>query len=622
MFEILPSRLKISGSKEFYPTAKENGKYLHSSYNPLREAEQAAKTLHGANTDPEPGSNTGNKKEIFGAAFFACGLGYTVIEYARLFPRDTIILVESDTAHFFAALSALDWSPFFSAQNIVLAINTEPSQVIALIEKCGGFSHISIYENAAQSAHAESYFSALNALVARNRQKSKINSATLEKFSSLWLRNSCRNLHFLSEKDGVSIYSGNLSPGIPALILAAGPTLAKVLPCLKELKKRALLIAVDTSLRACLKQGVEPDFIVLADPQYYAYRHIAGLSSPHSVLITESAAYPAVFRFNCRKIVMCSSMFPLGRFVESKIGAKGALSAGGSVSTTAWDFARCAGAKDIIFAGLDLGYPDLQTHIRGSTFEEKIHTLSNRLNPAEKMGASALFSAGTQKAQDYSGNEILTDSRMKMFAWWFESKQAEFNASGIKSYSLSQKSLKIPGFNVISLEQILNLPDVSSLKNDFFNKSEGVAASRPGLSGFRPSASLPPATANAAPTPPNASTAEKFSIALKTIQNGLQELFSLAEEAEAVCINAVSNRANKNLSEFSSKLSQIDLKISNSKFKDIASLVFPTEAQLEKIFASGNFSRDGLTASFQRSKIIYSLVKKSVQEYQKNLFQR
>lgn len=578
----MPSRLKIPGTEEFYPTAKENGKYLHSAYNPLREAEQAAKTIKGS------------AKDVFGAAFFGCGLGYTVLEYARLFPGDTIILVESDARYFLTALSVLDWSDFFSVKNIVLAVRTEPAQVISLIEKCGGFSHIKIYENAAQTEHAKTYFSALNSLVARNKQKSKINSTTLEKFSSLWLRNSCRNLHFLAEKDGVNIYKDKLSPEIPALILAAGPTLSQVLPYLKELKKHAVLIAVDTALRACLKAGAEPDFIILADPQYYAYRHIAGLSSPGSVLITESAAYPAVFRFNCRKIVMCSSMFPLGQFVESKIGAKGILSAGGSVSTTAWDFARLAGAKNIVFAGLDLGYPDFETHIRGSTFEEKIHALSNRLNPAEKMGIASLFAAGIQKDKDYDGNEILTDAKMKMFAWWFESKQEEFSAAGIKSYSLSSKSLKIPGFKTMDLEQLLSLPDFSNLKNDFFNKSESFSASE--------------------------SKAEEFEKVLKMIQDGLEELYSLAKSAESICDEAVLSHDFKKRSGFSMQLALIDSKITNSEFKDIASLVFPTEPRLNKIFSEKDFSNDELTATFQRSKIIYSLVKQSVREYQKNLF--
>lgn len=573
--EIVPSRV------QGFPTAKEGGKYLHSAYNPLREAEQAAKALHDSVKNP------------FGAAFFGAGLGYTALAYARLFPSDTVIIAESDIRYFLTALSVIDWADFFSSKNIVLALCLPPDQVITLIEQCGGFNHILISENKAQTFHAEEYFTALNALIERNRQKLKINNSTLEKFSLLWQRNSCKNLYHLAEKDGINIYKNKLNPKVPALILAAGPTLAQTLPFLKELKKRTVLIAVDTALRACLKSGVEPDFIILADPQYYAYRHIAGLSSPSSVLVTESAAYPPVFRFNCRKIVMCSSMFPLGKFVESKLGSKGTLSAGGSVSTTAWDFARTIGAKDIVFSGLDLGFPDYETHIRGSTFEEKIHQTSNRLNPAEKAGAAYLFGAGAETAADYSGKQILTDGRMKMFAWWFESKQAEYASDSVVSYSLSERSLKIPGFKVLDIKKLLALPELTHEKEDFFNSSES--------------------------NKDTAENKEKFTAVMNMIHQGLNELYSLADEGEALSVKAISLKDAQNKKNFALKLSQIDAKITASQFKDIASLVFPTESQLEKIFKDTVFSKDELTATFERSKLIYGLVKKSVKAYQKNL---
>ncbi len=59
--------IEILPSKSNYPTAKEGGKFLHSAYNPLREAEQAAKTAKSSLT------------EVYSAAFFSCGLGYAPI---------------------------------------------------------------------------------------------------------------------------------------------------------------------------------------------------------------------------------------------------------------------------------------------------------------------------------------------------------------------------------------------------------------------------------------------------------------------------------------------------------------------------------------------------------------
>ena len=587
--EHLRAPIEILPSKQNLPTAKDGGKLLHSLYNPLREAEQAARTAKASISDCD------------GCAFFSFGLGYAPLSYAQIFPNDTLILIENDPRYFFTALSLVDWSPIFSHKNCIIALGAGIDSVVNLIERTSGLKHTALLENAAQSAHSADYFSALRSLLERNKRKSEINASTLEKFSSLWLKNTCKNMHFLSELDGISLFKDSLSSEqlerLPVVILAAGPTLQEILPHLAELKKRAILVAVDTALRACLRAGTEPDFIVLADPQYWAWRHIAGLSAPSSILITESAAYPAVFRFPCKKIVLCASLFPLGQYIESKIGSKGALVAGGSVSTTAWDFARFIGADEILCAGLDLGFPHFQTHIRGSTFEENIHRVSDRFSTAERLGTAMLFGADIQKERDYAGEEILTDSKMKMFAWWFESKQEEFKDS-IQSYALSPKSLKIPNFKVKSVEEILSLPEKSAQKERFFEHAEEKSRISTEELKIR---------------------TEQFSSALANLKSGLSELYGTAKKGIKIADEGIlSHNPQKSLA----ALSEIDSKILHSEYKEIASLVFPTEKKLAALFENlpvALGTHDEIKVSLQKSKIIYAELMKSIQSYQKRL---
>ncbi|MBQ7538566.1 MAG: motility associated factor glycosyltransferase family protein [Treponema sp.] len=626
--------LEILPSKQNIPTAKEGGKFLHSAYNPLREAEQAASSAHSSISD------------CSGCLFFSCGLGYAALSYARLFPRDTIIIAEPDPRYFFTALSLVDFAPLFSHENFIIALGTGIDSVVSLVEHTSGLKHTALSENQAQSAHAADYFNALRSLIERNKRKVDINASTLEKFSKLWLKNTCRNINYLRDLEGISIFKDSCPPDLPCLILAAGPSLEEVLPHLAELKKRSLVIAVDTALRACLASGVEPDFIVLTDPQYYAWRHIGGFKSPSSILITESAAYPAVFRFECKKIVLCASLFPLGSYIESKIGSKGALVAGGSVSTTAWDFARFIGAKEIFAAGLDLGYPGLQTHIRGSTFEEAIHTKSSRLSPAEKQGSGLLFGANMSLEEDYSGNKILTDSKMKMFAWWFESKQEEFKDK-IQSYSLSEKSLKIPGFKVAELRELLNRAEMLSEKEKFLHKGTFVPKSTEGGTGGSPVegaaenasavgargigsdgeasktcekgffATLARVSAKAVPEPPSPSNDSiSFDTALENLKSGLAELYATARKGLRLAEEGIkSSNPQKAIAE----LEKIDSQILHSEYKEIASLVFPAEKRLTELFKNLPPLRDEVKNSLQKSKVIYKELMSSITQYQKYL---
>ena len=588
--------IEIFPSKTGDLTARDGGKFLHSAYNPLREAESAAKSAESSIPN------------CAGIAFFSCGLGYTPIFCAKLFPKKTLIIIEHDPRYFFTALANVDWTPIFELPNCIIALGTGIDSVVTLIEKTSGLEHTALCENSAQSEHTKDYFKALRELVERNKRKNEINASTLEKFSKLWLKNTCKNLHFLCECDGVNIFRDFCPKTLPVVILAAGPTLQEILPDLAEIKKRAILIAVDTALRACLRVKVEPDFVILTDPQYYAWRHIAGLSSPQSILITESAAYPPVFRFKCKRIILCGSLFPLGKYIEKKFGNKGELVAGGSVSTTAWDFARFIGAKEIFCAGLDLGFPDFQTHIRGSTFEEAIHTKSTRFNTAEKSGISALFGAGTSFGDDYMGKKILTDSKMKMFAWWFESKAEEFKER-IKSYSLSEKSLKIPGFLLATKNDLLAQNEKIAEREKFLKKAENFNKVQ---QEFLQTCS----NHKCMEEERISSLHEKFSIAIEELKNGLLELYTTAKKGLRLAEDGIKSQ---NPQKFLTELEKIDSKILKSEYKEIVSLVFPTEKRLNALIKNLPPINNEIKSSLQKSRLIYNEIMEGITLYQKYL---
>ena len=373
---------------------------------------------------------------------------------------------------------------------------------------------------------------------------------------------------------------------IPAVLLAAGPSLDCVLPSLKEVQERAITIAVDTALRACLRAGVQPDFVVLTDPQYWAYSHIAGLCAPESILIAESAAYPSVFRFNCKEIVLMSSLFPLGKYIEERLGKKGQLASGGSVSTSAWDFARAIGCKEIYAAGLDLGYPNKQTHIKGSSFEEAAHNNSSRLNPAEAQTARILFSAKNQEGLDFEGNKIITDERMKLFAWWFEKHVAE--DAKTKTFTFSKKGLAISGVEYFSIEDFLKKPKTTEQKKAFFDRADR----------------------NSVPC-----DKEKFDAVMAELKDGLLKIGSLAKKGIALCNDILcgDRRAQQRIGE----LDQIDNEILQSDAKNVAALIFPSQRQLDRLFFSAKLPQNPVQANAAKSKIIYAELTKSIEDFLK-----
>lgn len=575
---------EIKLAKNGSVTACENSVFLHSSYNPEREAEKTVVSVVGA---------VGEKYEA--AVFYGFALGYAPLFFAEKFPEKKLILVEPDAKRFFAALFFVDLEKLFSHQKLIVALACPPETVLSIIQQAEIAKSV-FFNVKAHTAHAENYFTALQTLVERNKKTEETNTATLERFAKLWQRNSCKNLRQLAECDGVNIYkkraaqvtsTHSLNIDLPFLVLAAGPSLQNILPCLAEMKKRSVVVAVDTALRACLSVDVEPDFIVLTDPQYYAYRHIAGLSAPSSVLIAESAVYPAVFRFNCRKIVLCSSLFPLGQFFEKSIGAKGDLGSGGSVSSVAWNFAVWCGAKEIFCSGLDLAFPKKQTHVTGATQEQAEHFISTRLYNADTSNAASLCSPLREKGLDYDGGEVATDKRMKLFAWWFESRIA--SCPEVKTYIFSKSGLMIPGIVPVEKDVLLSRPEISSQKDNFFAAAESTES-----------------TENAE----QKDCLKKFDETREKLFAGLMKLQDAAKRGKSICRDAAKNTTDRAFQKTFMQLAKIDAEISKSDTKEIAALVFPTEKQLEKLFAEdtvlASFKNNPHREAVRKSEIIYN----------------
>lgn len=453
----LPSLL-IQTAKNGEVTASDNGKLLHSAYNPSREA-------HNSVFIPEV-------QEKSSIVFYGMGIGYHLVEAAKLILQDSnkkkLIVVEPNLEYFLASLQLIDWTEIFKVEKLVLAINCPAESVLPLIEDTTtinttlqGVSDAFYFDIASFTQHNQQYFECVKTIISRNKHKNEINAATTKKFGKLWSNNCKKNAKYINQLEFINIYK-NKFKDIPFVIVAAGPTLQKNLINLKKLydskktkNKEVIIVCVETALKILLKNKINPDFIILTDPQFWAYRHIAGAQAPESVLITELSTYPSVFRFNCKKIVLCASQFPNGKEIEQKAGFSteqiGDLGSGGSVASCCWNFAVFAGAKQIYLMGLDLSFPGGQTHIKGSSAEQTWHTKSNRLANSDKFTTELLHNANVSLGTNYNNAPVLTDSRMKMFAWWFESRLASLPQ--IKTYTFSKEGLKIPGIEYIDFEK-------------------------------------------------------------------------------------------------------------------------------------------------------------------------
>lgn len=462
------------------PSLRLRGLHVHSPRDPEREGRRLAEMVN-APAGNAPGGRYGT------VIILGFGLGYAAGAAAELACGRPLVIVEKYRELLRRALKSRDLRDLLMKDNIVFVTGGSGAGVttaLSLFEKAGEERSAPIViRNRALISLNEEWYAAVEANIRNWYLRDDVNNATLKRFGRRWVRNLARNMSAIRDLPGISRLTG-LAAGeaLPVFLAAAGPSLDDVSPFLPEIRRRCVLVAVDTNVRFLLKHGADPDFVLVVDPQFWNTRHLDRCLGPRTRLIAESAVYPPALRLPFKSVYLCGSLFPLGNFIEQRVDPKGILGAGGSVATTAWDFARILGAETIWIAGLDLAFPGLKTHFRGALFEDRALAEANRLKPAETWIVRALRDGFPFRVPAASGGQVLTDRRLSLYAAWFENRFRRFPQ--VRCLGLSDSGLVIAGLEHAVIESLLALPDrreeidrrleaaCSRLEADFFDAAE------------------------------------------------------------------------------------------------------------------------------------------------------
>ncbi|MFW6234818.1 MAG: motility associated factor glycosyltransferase family protein, partial [Spirochaetota bacterium] len=379
---------------------KASGAYVHSARNPIREAGRLIEDLK-------------RTSGLRVAVFFGFGLGYHVEAELDQCPDLHCVVYEADPSLLNESLRWRDLRHVLGHERLSLFTACPPENVAMLLRNMHRSQVYAVRLRSLYTRDASAY-EKLDKVIDDTFRRRDVNRATLKRFGRRWIVNLVANLSVMARARRVSELE-SFFRGVPAFVLAGGPSLDAIVPFLDRIAERCVLIAVDTSLVAALRRGIDPDYTIIVDPQYWNSRHLDLCRNSRTILVSESSTHPRVFKLLGTRTYMCSSLFPLGQYLEQPLGAFGSLGAGGSVSTTAWDFARHIGAENIYCAGLDLGFPGRNTHFRGSFFEERSLTWCDRMHPTETMAWRYLNSGTPFYTQDFTGGRVMTDERMRVY---------------------------------------------------------------------------------------------------------------------------------------------------------------------------------------------------------------
>ena len=413
------------------PTARWRGVLLHSPRDPRREARELV--AREAGEAPAAG------------VLLGLGLGYTAEAFRAAHPGAPLVVIEPDPGLARAAAETRDLAMLAADPSVRIVVGSGPSEAETAMEGLPA-EGLAVLRLVAEIRRRPDAFRAAEGALRSFQLRREINANTLARFGRLWVRNLAANLGTFLAAPGVGELSG-LFAGLPAVVLAGGPTLDDLMPLLPEIAKRAVLVSVNTPLAACLAAGVHPDVVTVVDPQFWASRYLDWTDRYRGWIVAEPSTCPRVLRRRTNRVFIASSLFPLGERLEEAVGAKGKLGAGGSVSTAAWDLARLMGARPIHAAGLDLSFPGMRTHCRGTFFAEARRAASGRTATLEGWAFATLRDIGLFPAPCAAGGTVPSDRRMLLYRWWFENQVLMH--PGLPVSTLSDRGVAIAGMGPI-----------------------------------------------------------------------------------------------------------------------------------------------------------------------------
>ncbi|MEC4214117.1 motility associated factor glycosyltransferase family protein [Campylobacter jejuni] len=154
-----------------------------------------------------------------------------------------------------------------------------------------------------------------------------------------------------------------------AIVVSAGPSLAKQLPLLKAYQDKAVIFCADGALSMLEKEGIIPDYVTNLDYSDWAIKFFQNKENKLSLNILSCATHPSLVRVLDNKSVILRDDPLYQRFNLNDFGY---IDTGTHVSHFSYTLALALGFKNIIMIGQDLAFDEEgNSHSKGFDFGEK-----------------------------------------------------------------------------------------------------------------------------------------------------------------------------------------------------------------------------------------------------------
>lgn len=432
-------RYEAAEDEMLYPIVTKGGlEYrLNSKYNPKEASMQYISQF---------------KKEGSYSVFFLLGFGdgRSIEALAQTLDETmTLIVYEPSVAIFQKTLETFDYTDLLKKKNVYLIVESE-NMLQDYLESGISFNNIRMMRLGILPNYDSIYPKECKHMLETMiyfMNKTKIYRNTIYNFRDEFAAHALSNMydylwqtdtHYLKE----CLAEEDLSD-VPAIIVAAGPSLNKNVQELKRAKGKALILVVDAALRAVVNAGITPDLGMTVDARV-ADRFFEGIDISTFPFVFEAISREEIVKRHTGKHFY--DEFPCNMFAKAVIEKKGYvlddILTGGSISTSAFSLVKALGFKKIAFIGQDLAFTGGQTYNSGLKMEQKEDEQYQKKRVIVQV-----------KGND--GTMLDTDYQMDMYRKWIENEILKL-PEDITVINATEGGAKIEGAKVMTLKEVID----------------------------------------------------------------------------------------------------------------------------------------------------------------------
>ncbi len=258
------------------------------------------------------------------------------------------------------------------------------------------------------------------------------------------LRNLLQNADHYASQPGIADLAG-VHAARPAIVVAAGPSLARNIHLLKDqaLRERVVIIAVQTVLKTLLREGIRPHFVTALDHHEISRRFYEGLTADDVegvTLVAEPKVNPAVIQAYPGEVRFVRDELldlVLGDALANDLGGDDparSVPPGATVAHLSYSLARHMGCDPVVLVGQDLGFTDGQYYAAGAAIHSVWSAELSDFNTLEMMEWERIVRMRSmlRAATDHLGRPIYTDEQMATYLVQFERDFAADASRGLR----------------------------------------------------------------------------------------------------------------------------------------------------------------------------------------------